>query len=122
MSNLAVSRAAKVGDRLMTTDPAKPGASGFAALGKPDIAVRLVPDTELAFEKYIQYYRRFSLLRFSRGHRTAKFRQFNVGNPHRECAALEFPDGRLVMISELAPGQTATVVQVPLAAQPKPPP
>lgn len=74
------------------------------------------------FEKDIKYYRRFNLLRFSRGYRSAKFQRFNIGKSRDEHDALEFPDGRIVMVSELVAGQTATVVQVPPSAQPVSPP
>jgi hypothetical protein len=70
----------------------------------------------------LKYYRRFSLLRFSRGHKTAKFQRFNRGKTRGECDAVEFPDGRIVTVSELVSGQTATVVRVPPSAQPESPP
>jgi hypothetical protein len=41
------SRAAKVGDKLVVTDFAKTITSGFAAVGEPDVAVCLLPGTEL---------------------------------------------------------------------------
>ena len=76
-----------------------------------------MPGTELAFDKDIKYYHRFSLLRFSRGYKTAKFRQFFAGKSGAEHDAIEFPNGRIVMVSELVGGQTATVMQVPPASQ-----
>jgi hypothetical protein len=119
MSNLGAVPLAKIGDKLVTT---RSSTCGFAAVGKPDGAISLLPGTELAFEKDIKYYRRFSLLRFSRDYRSAKFQRFNIGKSRDEHDALEFPDGRIVMVSELVAGQTATVVQVPPSAQPVSPP
>lgn len=118
--NLVDSQPAKVGDRLVTTDFAKPGTRGFAAVGKLDVAVCLVPGTELAFEKDIRYHHRFSSLRFCISHKIARFRRFNMDGPSAGHDALELADGRIVMLAELAAGQTATVMQIPPSAQPAP--
>jgi hypothetical protein len=45
------SRPAKVGDKLVTTDFLKTITRGFAAVGEPDVAVCLLPGTELAFDE-----------------------------------------------------------------------
>jgi hypothetical protein len=119
MSSPAAAPLPKIWDKLVTT---RSRACGFAAVGKPDSPVSLLPGTELAFEKDIKYYHHFSLLRFSRGYKTAKFRQFNIGKSRDEHDAIEFPDGRIVMVSELTAGQTATVVQLPASAQQQSPP
>jgi len=112
MSSLGTVPPAKIGDKLVTTDLAKSGTSGFAFVAEPDVVVRPIPGTELVFDKAIRYYRRFSLFRFGVRYRIAKFRHFE------ECDALEFRDGRIVTVSELAAGQTATVSQVPPSASP----
>ena len=117
MFNPVAVQFAKTGDKLVTT---RSTACGFAAFGKPDAPVSLLSGTELAFEKDIKYYHRFSLLRFSRGYKTAKFRHFNVGTPGEEHDAIEFPNGQIVMVSELVGGQAATVLQVPPTARPEP--
>jgi hypothetical protein len=59
--HLVASRPAKVGDKLVATDFAKSITGGFAAVGEPDVAVCLLPGTELAFEENVQYQRAFSL-------------------------------------------------------------
>ena len=118
MSSLGTVTPAKIGDKLVTT---RSSTCGFAAVGKRDVAVCLLPGTELAFEKDIRYRHRFGLRRFGVGYRIAKFRQFNIDNPHDEHDALEFPDGRTVMVSELVAGQTAIVVQLPLFGNPESP-
>jgi hypothetical protein len=46
----------------------------------------------------------------------AVFRQVNKDKPGRHHDALEFPDGQMVLLTELCEGQEATVLQ--LSAQP----
>jgi hypothetical protein len=52
-------------------------------------------------------------------HATAIFRQVNKNEPLRHHDALEFPDGRIVLLTKLSEGQEATVLQLP--AQPATP-
>ena len=47
---------------------------------------------------------------------TAIFRQVNKNEPMKHHDALEFPDGRIVLLTRLSEGQVATVLQLP--AQP----
>ena len=49
-------------------------------------------------------------------HTTAIFRQVNKNNPLTHHDALEFPNGRMVLLTHLLEGQEATVLQLP--AQP----
>jgi hypothetical protein len=49
-------------------------------------------------------------------HTTATFLQVNKDNPRTHDDALEFPDGRMVLLTHLLEGQEATVLQLP--AQP----
>ena len=49
-------------------------------------------------------------------HATAIFRQVNKHDPRVHHDALEFPDGRIVLLTKLMVGQEATVLQLP--AQP----
>ncbi|MGA7663582.1 MAG: hypothetical protein WBW13_01835, partial [Pseudolabrys sp.] len=49
-------------------------------------------------------------------HATAIFRQVNKTEPMMHHDALEFPDGRIVLLTRLTEGQEATVLQLP--AQP----
>jgi hypothetical protein len=77
--HLVASRPANVGDKLITTDFAKSITRGFAAVGESEVAVCLVPGTELAFEDDIQYDRAFSLFGKARvNHKVARFRQVNM--------------------------------------------
>jgi hypothetical protein len=45
------SRPARVGDKLVSTTFVNSSTRGFAAVGEPNVAVCLLPGTELAFEK-----------------------------------------------------------------------
>src|ERR1039458_1069163 len=111
------SRPAKVGDKLVVTDFAKSITRGFAAVGEPDVAVCLLPGTEVAFEDNVQYDRARSLFGKARvDHKVARFRQVDMDNPHVHHDALEFPGGQIVMVTRLVAGQRATVLQLP--AQP----
>jgi hypothetical protein len=111
------SRPAKVGDKLKVTDFAKSITRGFAGVGEPDVAVCLLPGTELAFEDDVRYDRALSLFgKACVDHKVGRFRRVNTDNPHLHHDALEFPDGQIVMVTRLVAGQTATVLQLP--AQP----
>ncbi len=110
------SRPAKVADRLVSTDFVKSITRGFTEIGQPDVAVCLLPGTELAFDNDVQFDRAFSMFGKARvEHRVARFRQVNMDDPHVHHDALEFPGGQIVMVTRLAPGQTATVLQLPAA-------
>ena len=61
--DLVASRPAKVGDELVTTKFQNSMTRGFAAIGEPNVAVCLLPGTEVAFENEVSYERFFS--RFS---------------------------------------------------------
>jgi len=112
--HLVASRPAKVGDKLVATDFPRAITRGFAAVGEPDVAVCLLPGTELAFSADVQYDRALSLFGKARvGHKVARFRQINMDDPHVHHDALEFPGGEIVMVTRLVPGQDASVLQLP---------
>jgi hypothetical protein len=120
--HLVASRPAVVGDKLVATDFTKSITRGFSAVGEPEVAVCLLPGTELAFERDVQYDRAFSL--FGKAcieDKVARFRQVNMDDPHVHHDALEFPGGQIVMVTRLVPGQRATVLQLPAAAQAREP-
>jgi hypothetical protein len=113
------SRPAKVADKLVVTDFAQSITRGFAAVGEPGVAVCLLPGTEVAFEDEVTYRQAFSFAGKARvGQKLARFRQVNMNDPHRHHDALEFPGGKIVLVTRLVDGQTATVLQLP--AQPAP--
>ena len=113
------SRPAKVGDKLTTRDFGT-GTRGFAAAEDATVAVCVLPGTELAFsgsvivsdDQLIIGWKAQTLT-----HGTAIFRQVNKNEPRKHHDALEFPDGRIALLTQLWPGQEATVLQLP--AQPK---
>jgi hypothetical protein len=112
--HFVASRPARVGETLIATDFARSITRGFAAAEEPDVAVCLLPGTEIAFDADVQYDRAFSL--FGRAHlaqRVARFRQVNMDDPNVHHDALEFPGGQIVLVTRLTPGQRATVLQLP---------
>ena len=116
--HLVASRPAEVGDKLVATDFARSITRGFSAVGEPDVAVCLLPGTEIAFDDEVQYDRAFSLFGKARvEHKVARFRQVNMDDPHVHHDALEFPGGQIVMVTRLMPGQRATVLQLPASAR-----
>ncbi len=115
--HLVASRPAKVGDKLVSTDFPRSITRGFSAVGEPEVAVCLLPGTEIAFEEEVQYDRAFSLFGKARvEHKVARFRQVNMDDPHLHHDALEFPGGQIVMVTRLMPGQHASVLQLPASA------
>jgi hypothetical protein len=116
--HLVASRPAKIGDKLVATDFARSITRGFSAVGQPDVAVCLLPGTEIAFDEEVRYDRAFSLFGKARvEHKVARFRQVNMDDPHVHHDALEFPGGQIVMVTRLMPGQRATVLQLPASAR-----
>ena len=117
--DLVVSRPAKVGDELVTTKFKNSMTRGFAAIGEPNVAVCLLPGTEVAFEKEVEYERTLSLFpNIKLGEKVAQFRQINMGKPSLHHDALEFPDGETVLLTRLCEGQHATVLQLPAFPRP----
>jgi len=115
------SRAAKVQDRLITATFPNSITRGFAAVGEPGVAVCLMPGTEIAFDNDVECQSAFRLFRPRKiGQRLARFRQVDTNQPSVHHDALEFPDGQVVLVTRLRPGQTATVLQLPATARPEP--
>jgi hypothetical protein len=112
------SRPATVGDKLTTRDFGT-GTIGFAAAEDANVAVCIRPGTELSFTSAVTclptgfFAWRGTTIR----HNTAIFRQVNKGKAAAHHDALEFPDGRIVLLTLLEEGQQATVLQLP--AEPK---
>jgi hypothetical protein len=114
------SRPAAVGDRLVTTTFNSTSTRGFAACGERDVAVCLRPGTELAFESEVEcdhpFARLLPRMGFGKlGGNLARFRQVNTDQPYAHHDALEFPNGRTVLVTRLRPGQYATVLQLPVS-------
>jgi hypothetical protein len=112
------SRPAKVGDKLITHNFGT-GTRGFAPSEDVDVAVCVLPGTELAFAHDVKRLPT-GLWPWHHGairHKTAIFRQINKGKVAAHHDALEFPDGQIVLLTLLAEGQQATILQLP--AEPK---
>ena len=114
------SRPAKVGDKL-TTHNFNTGTRGFATPEDSTTAVCILPGTELAFSGEVMCAPSGMLGRKPRtiNSTTAIFRQINKDEPRVHHDALEFPDGTIILLTDLHEGQQATVLQLP--AQPKTP-
>jgi hypothetical protein len=113
---LVRSRPAKVGDKLTTRDFGT-GTRGFAAAEDARVAVCALPGIELAFASKVK----LEDFRFvvrpkaeTLSHATAIFRQVNKNEPRKHHDALEFPDGHIVLLTQVCEGQEATVLQLPV--------
>jgi hypothetical protein len=112
------SRPAKVGDKLITTKFVNTPTGGFAAIDNPNVAVCLLPGTEVAFEQDVECEAALGILPSRRvGQRLARFRQVNVEQPCVHHDALEFSDGKVVLVTRLRQGQRAMVLQMPANAR-----
>jgi hypothetical protein len=115
--HLLTSRPAKVGDRLISTKFNNSITRGFAGIEDLSVPVCLLPGTEIAFEKDIIEYCHFLLPNRKLAEKVARFRQINMDNPNTHHDALEFPNGRVVLLNRLCEGQRATVLQLPAVSQ-----
>jgi hypothetical protein len=112
------SRPAKIEDKLIVTKFNNSITRGFAAVGEPNVAVCLLPGTEIAFEENVECEPSFAigiLTNKKIGQRLARFRQINTDNAVTHHDALEFPDGQVILLTRLCDGQRATVLQLPAA-------
>ena len=112
------SRPAKVGDKLTTHDFGT-GTRGFAASEDVNVAVCVLPGTELSFAEAVKCLPTGLIAWRDKviDHKTAVFRQINKDKVATHHDALEFPDGRIALLTTLCEGQQATVLQLP--AEPK---
>jgi hypothetical protein len=118
--HLVASRPAQVGEKLISTRFSNALTRGFAAVDQPDVAVCLLPGTEIAFERDVVSESGFHLFRTSNRdlkQRVARFRQVDLDRPASHHDALEFPDGQIVLVASLVEGQRATVLQLPASTQ-----
>jgi hypothetical protein len=108
-------RPAKIEDKLVATKFKNSITRGFAAVGQPNVAVCLLPGTEIAFDENVECVSSFGGILPNKkiGQRLARFRQVNMDNSVAHHDALEFPDGQLVLVTRLCDGQRATVLQLP---------
>ena len=103
------SRSARKGDKL-TVRNFGTGTRGFAPIGDVNTAVCVLPGTEIAFEKKVMKTDGHTI-----GPAVAIFRQIDKDKPNVHHDALEFPDGSMVLLTNLAENQYADVLQLPAA-------
>ena len=103
-------RPAEVAETLVSTNFST-GTHGFASPDDPKVAVCLRPGTEIAFENEVET--GGMMFRKSVGDRLARFRQINLNQRYQHHDALEFSNGAIVLVTNLAAGQRATVLQLP---------
>jgi hypothetical protein len=107
------SRPAKIGEKLVSTSFRLTSTSGCAAPDNCEIAICLLPGTELAFDEEVRFYHRWIWAKKT-SFRVARFCQVDTRIPDRHHDALEFPDGKVVLVTLLTPNQRATVLQLPI--------
>jgi hypothetical protein len=115
-------RAAEVGDKLVSTQFVNSITRGFSAINEPNVAVCLLPGTELVFDREVEC--ESTLLFFPKKklrESVARFRQINLDNANEHHDALEFPSGQVILLTRLCAGQRATVLQLPAGAHPTAP-
>ena len=96
------SRPAKVGDELVTRDFGT-GTRGFADTDNLRMAVCLMPGTSPSPAQWLAYRRAYLPGRASPSiTETAIFRQVNKKKAAAHHDALEFPDGRIVLLTSCA--------------------
>jgi hypothetical protein len=110
------SRPAKVADKLVTKNFGS-GTTGFCAEGEEDCAVCVLPGTEIAFVEPPKFgwSSVFGQFKAEVTSQTAVFRQVRKDEPNCHHDALEFPDGSVKLLTALAVGQKARVLQMPAA-------
>ena len=107
------SRPAEVGETLMTTTFRGTSTRGFASESERNVAVCLLPGTELAFEEEVRYDNRWIWTRTINS-RVGKFGKIDPLVPERHHDAVEFADGNYVLVTQLVEGQRVTVLQLPV--------
>jgi hypothetical protein len=110
---LIAARPAELTETIVTTQFFGTKTRGFASPFDPTTAICLGPGTEIAFEEnaYIQG----MLFRWPVKGQLVRFRQIDLGKPTQHHDALEFANGRIVLLTDLVLGLRATVLQLPSA-------
>jgi len=114
------SRPAELAETIVTTKFRGTRTRGFASPADCATAVCLRPGTEVVFEDDV--YAESWLFRMPRkvNDRLARFRQVNMDNPEQHHDALEFANGRTVLVTDLIAGQRARILQLPVSRSEKP--
>jgi len=112
------SRPAELAETIVTSGFAGTKTRGFASPADCTVAVCLRPGTEIAFEA--NAYAEGLLFRRKIGERLARFRQIDLDKAAQHHDALEFANGTIVLLTDLALGQKAKVLQLPVDPAEKP--
>jgi len=108
------SRPARIDEALVTSGFPGTSTRGFTGVRQPGVAVCLLPGTELAFEKDVEWDRPFQMFRRKpKMGRVVRFRQIEMHDPNVHHDAVEFPNGKIVLLTRLRAGQQARVLQIP---------
>jgi hypothetical protein len=110
------SRPAQVGETLITTTFPRTTTRGFSSESAPEIAVCMLPGTELAFAGNVKYQSQWLWPKVIES-RVGKFSVLDPQLPQRHHDAIEFPDGSRVLVTQLMPRQRVTVLQLPVTSQ-----
>jgi hypothetical protein len=110
-------RPAQAGETLITTTFRGTSTRGFASASEPEVAVCILPGTELAFADNVRYDSRWIWTR-QVDFRVGKLGAIDQHIPDRHHDTIEFPDGSHVLVTLLCEGQRATVLQLPVVLQP----
>jgi len=104
-------RPAEVGEKLVCARFPFTTTRGFTGQSEPLVAVCLRPGTELVFDREAEYDGMF--FRKRTGDRLARFRRIDTDKPNQHHDALEFANGKIVLVTDLTLGQTVRVLQLP---------
>jgi hypothetical protein len=116
--HLVSSRPAEAGETLTVTGFPGTDTRGFASPSDPNTAVCLRPGTELVFEEGARVVGALFTRRIN--DRLARFRQIDIDKPQQHHDALEFANGKVVLLTNLVLGQRAAVLQLPADHSEKP--
>jgi hypothetical protein len=118
--HVVASRPAELAETIVTTGFWGTRTRGFASPADSGTAVCLRPGTEVVFEHDVYAESWFFGIRRKVKSRLARFRQINMDNPEQHHDALEFANGRTVLVTDLVLGQRAKVLQLPVTRSEKP--
>jgi hypothetical protein len=118
--HVVASRPAELAETIVTTGFWGTRTRGFASPADSGTAVCLRPGTEVVFENDVYAESWFFGIRRKVKDRLARFRQINLDNPEQHHDALEFANGRTVLVTDLVLGQRARVLQLPVNRSEKP--
>ena len=118
--HVVASRPAELAETIVITKFRGTQTRGFASPEDSMTAVCLRPGTEVVFEDDV--YAESWFLRIPRKvkDRLARFRQINMDNPEQHHDALEFANGRTVLVTHLIVGQKARILQLPVSRSERP--